>query len=131
MHALTRVGERVVADAMRAGIAVYAGDALLGGLVSERYLGIPAPTLAELKGTAAFGSLARVLASPGGWAGHQATLAALKATGRGVESARVQAFVDAGLKVEIETELEKGPAFTIGEPLEEEHRAAIVAAMSA
>ena len=33
---------------MRAGIAVYAGDALLGGLVSERYLGIPAPTLAEL-----------------------------------------------------------------------------------
>ena len=131
MHALTRVGERVVADAMRAGIAVYAGDALLGGLVSERYLGVPAPTLAELKGTAAFGSLARVLASPGGWAGHQATLAALKATGRGVESARVQAFVDAGLKVEIETELEKGPAFTIGEPLEEEHRAAIVAAMSA
>ena len=46
-------------------------------------------------------------------------------------TALVQAFADAGMKVEIETELEKGPAFEIGEPLGEEHTAAIVAAMSA
>ncbi len=63
--------------------------------------------------------------------GLQATLEALEATGRGVATALVQAFADAGMKVEIETELEKGPAFEIGEPLGEEHTAAIVAAMSA
>jgi len=61
----------------------------------------------------------------------EADVEALEATGRGVATALVQAFADAGMKVEIETELEKGPAFEIGEPLGEEHTAAIVAAMSA
>lgn len=131
IHALDKVGAQLVADATRSDVKVIAGDALLGGLVSERYLRVPAPTLAELKGTAAFAGLARVLASPGGWDGFQATLEALEATGRGVATALVQAFADAGMKVEIETELEKGPAFEIGEPLGEEHTAAIVAAMSA
>ena len=130
IHALDKVGAQLVADATRSDVKVIAGDALLGGLVSERYLRVPAPTLAELKGTAAFAGLARVLASPGGRGRVPGDAGGAGGFGRGVATALVQAFADAGMKVEIETELEKGPAFEIGEPLGEEHTAAIVAAMS-
>lgn len=73
-----------------------------------------------------------ILEKPGGWEKFQGLLQALSATGRGVETAMVQLFVDAGMHVVVETELKGPPPFELGgAPLSEEQTAAVVAAMSA
>ena len=132
--ALTSAAARLVAEARDAEVAVVATDALYGGLVSEKYLGAPAPTLATLRGTPAFEAMREIEASPGGWGAHQALLRALAATGLGVETAMLRRFVDEGVRVVVEATLERGPAFDAGkiaqgEGLAQEHKDAIDAAL--
>lgn len=111
---------------------VVASDVLLGGLVSDAYVGKPCPDRASLIGTPAFGPLGDVLSKPGGWDKLQGVLKALAATGVGVETAMVQLFVDAGMRAVVHTELTGPPPFKLGgEPLSTEHAASIKAAMSA
>lgn len=127
--ALTPACAAVVKDAKVLKVGVCASNALLGGFVAEKYIGRPCPEMAELVGTPLFQGLAAIEKS-GGWDKFQAVLKALKATGRGVESAMVQLFVDAGMHAVVETELSGAPAFTVSEPLPEDAAKAIVAAMS-
>lgn len=132
--ALTSVAARLVAEAREAKVDVVATDALRGGLVSENYLGAPPPTLATLRGTPAFEAMREIEASPGGWEAHQALLRALAATGLGVETAMLRRFADEGVRVVVETTLERGPAFDAekivgGESLAPTHKEAIDAAL--
>ena len=132
--ALTSVAARLVAEARDAKVDVVATDALRGGLVSENYLGAPPPTLATLRGTPAFEAMREIEASPGGWEAHQALLRALAATGLGVETAMLRRFADEGVRVVVETTLERGPAFDAekivgGESLAPTHKEAIDAAL--
>ena len=113
-------------------VPVIASDVLLGGLVSDAYVGKPVLDKATLAGTAAFDALGAILEKEGGWEKFQGLLQALKATGRGLETAMVQAHLDAGMHVIVETELKGPPPFTLGgAALSEDQTAAIVAALSA
>ena len=132
LNALTPACAAVVSECKLLGVPVVASDVLLGGLVSAAYVGKPAPDKAVLAGTAAFDALGSILEKPGGWEKFQALLKTLGATGRGLETAMVQVYVDAGMHAIVETELAGPPPFVLGgAPLTEDQTAAIVAAMSA
>ena len=100
-----------------AGVEVIAKDALMGGLVSQKYLGVAAtslavPSLASARGSPAFEPLRFILASPGGWDAHARALEALDAAGVGsVETAAVACFLEMNMRVVVTTSLEGAPAF--------------------
>ena len=99
------------------GVGVIAKDALMGGLVSQKYLGVAAtslaaPSLASARGSPAFEPLRFILASPGGWDAHARALEALDAAGVGsVETAAVACFLEMNMRVVVTTSLEGAPAF--------------------
>jgi len=130
LAALTPMCEAVVKDAKAFKVGVCASNVLLGGLCAEKYIGRVCPDKAALCGTPAFYGLSMIEAG-GGWDKFQKVLAALKATGRGVESAMVQLFVDAGMHAVVEAELSGVPSFKVGDALPADAAAAVVAAMSA
>ena len=107
---------------------------LRGGLVSEKYLGAPPPTLATLRGTPAFEAMREIEASPGGWEAHQALLLRARRDGARGGDGDARRFADEGVRVVVETTLERGPAFDAekivgGESLAPTHKEAIDAAL--
>ena len=82
---------RAACDA--AGVEVIAKDALMGGLVSQKYLGVAAtslavPSLASARGSPAFEPLRFILASPGD--GTRTRARSRRLTRRGWEASRLQ-----------------------------------------
>lgn len=100
-----------------AGVEVIAKDVLMGGLVSEKYLGfsaasLAAPSLAEARGSPSFEPLRFILASPGGWDAHARALEALNEAGVGsVETAAVACFLEMNMRVVVTTSLRGAPAY--------------------
>lgn len=120
--AFSKQAAKVKHECERLGIEILAKDVLMGGLISEKYVGaastsIHFPNLATKRGTPEFEPLRSVMQTQGGWEKHQKLLTTLKAVvhdGVGsIETAAVNCFLEENMRVVVMTALDAPPAFQV------------------